>query len=393
MKSPWKIATLVLCIAVIGTVIIAWQVRKHKQIERKLAETAQTYRVRAEQGDAAAQASLAYMYSHGEGVQRNYDQAAIWYRKSADQGNPRGENGLGYMYYTGEGVDQDLTEAVRWYRRAADQGYATAQDNLGNMYYYGFSLPVDYAEAARWYRKAADRGNASAQYDLACVYLYGKGMPQDRAIANWWFHKAAANGDEAAQRFLGLRGSGLSTIQIIIVATLALACVLLFSAYLRPIDPEARARNRGALASALLLLVLLALQLFDSFHGVPRDPLYIPILFHSTVGAVSGMSIATILMSMSWVRGARRMLVISAVCFVICNLIVLGICLHAVGHLVNFRTLAATPPFYAIEAGPIGMAIPAAILLGLSGRPGQGSNASDSGFEESEPPADNEMGI
>ena len=40
----------------------------------------------AEQGDAAAQYNLGWMYRFGKGVQQNYSKAVKWYRKAAEQG-------------------------------------------------------------------------------------------------------------------------------------------------------------------------------------------------------------------------------------------------------------------------------------------------------------------
>ncbi len=49
----------------------------------------------------------------------------------AEQGNAAAQTSLGFMYRGGTGVLQDHKEAVRWYRLAAEQGEATAQFNLG----------------------------------------------------------------------------------------------------------------------------------------------------------------------------------------------------------------------------------------------------------------------
>jgi hypothetical protein len=55
MTSFRKVAALVTCVAVICGAAIIWPVYKKKAMERKLAETARVYRVRAGQGDAKAQ--------------------------------------------------------------------------------------------------------------------------------------------------------------------------------------------------------------------------------------------------------------------------------------------------------------------------------------------------
>ena len=198
----------------------------------------QQLRVRAEQGDAEAEAKLGTAYVRGRGVPQDYDAALRWYRKSAahgsadgdvgigaayyygygvtpdyteslswyrkaaDQGNAAGEAGVGYLYEHGEGVARDYSEALRWSRKAADQGNGRAETDLGNMYYHGKGVSQNYSEAVRWYRKAAYQGDPRAEYDLGLVYFYGRGVPRSRAEANRWFAKAADDGDERARRAL-----------------------------------------------------------------------------------------------------------------------------------------------------------------------------------------------
>jgi TPR repeat protein len=175
----------------------------HRSFEKRLADDAQACRVRAEQGDAFSQYTLAMMYHHGKGLPQDYGEAFRWYRKAADQGNVKAQYALGYMNYIGEGVPQNFIEAFNWYHKAADQGYAKAQYALGLSFYNGRGGPQDFVESARWYRKAADQGTAQAQYCLGYMYYYGQGVPQDRTEANRLFHKAADQGDQDAQRFLG----------------------------------------------------------------------------------------------------------------------------------------------------------------------------------------------
>jgi TPR repeat protein len=130
MRLIWKIATPVLCLAVIGGAAIAWQVYKAKTNEQKLAEEARVCRVRAEQGDARAQSDLGNMYYYGRGVPQDYVEAARLYGEAADQGDAKAEEGLAALYYHGYGVPQDRAEATRWLRKAADQGSEYAQHSI-----------------------------------------------------------------------------------------------------------------------------------------------------------------------------------------------------------------------------------------------------------------------
>ena len=97
------------------------------------AQSADDYRVEAEQGDAMAQFNLGLCYDNGEGVDQNYAEAAKWYRKAAEQGVALAQYNLGQCYYNGIGVTQNYAEAVKWYRKAAEQGHAMANRALSRM--------------------------------------------------------------------------------------------------------------------------------------------------------------------------------------------------------------------------------------------------------------------
>lgn len=54
----------------------------------------------------------------------DYTEAIKWCRKSAEQGYAASQFFLGYIYEFGsDGVDKNCTEAVYWYRKSAEQGY------------------------------------------------------------------------------------------------------------------------------------------------------------------------------------------------------------------------------------------------------------------------------
>jgi TPR repeat protein len=52
---------------------------------------------------------------------QDYDEAMRWFRKAADQGNAAAQDNLGWLYETGSDVARDYGEAMHWYRKAADQ--------------------------------------------------------------------------------------------------------------------------------------------------------------------------------------------------------------------------------------------------------------------------------
>jgi TPR repeat protein len=139
----------------------------------------QLIKPRAEEGDAAAQFFLGFMYDEGQGVPQDYAEAAKWYRRAAIQGNKAAQHNLGLM---------DHAEAEKWYRRAAEPGNAAAPSNLGLM--------DDHAETAKWYRRAAEPRNAAAPSNL--------GLTDDHAETAKWYRGAAEPGNAGAQSNSGL---------------------------------------------------------------------------------------------------------------------------------------------------------------------------------------------
>ena len=68
----------------------------------------------AEQGQAAAQTYLGFMFETGRGVPQNYTEAAMWYRRAAEQGDSLAQYSLGLLYDKGQGVPRDIVEASKW---------------------------------------------------------------------------------------------------------------------------------------------------------------------------------------------------------------------------------------------------------------------------------------
>ena len=68
----------------------------------------------AEQGNAKAQASLAYLYREGRGVRRDSETAAHWYYRAAVRGEPTAQSFLCAMHLHGDGVQRNLELALMW---------------------------------------------------------------------------------------------------------------------------------------------------------------------------------------------------------------------------------------------------------------------------------------
>jgi hypothetical protein len=180
--------------------------------------TRQQLQEEADQGIAAAQINLGWLYQNGEGVPKDLGRAAELYQKAANQGEPIAQNNLGELYRLGEGVPKDLAKAAELYQKAAegfqkeaDQGNAQAQLLLGVFYENGWGVPNDLGKARELYQKAANKGhelaitqlkalqgNALAQFNLGLHYQKGDELPKDIAKARELYQKSANQGYEPA---------------------------------------------------------------------------------------------------------------------------------------------------------------------------------------------------
>lgn len=121
----------------------------------------------AQQGYAKAQASLAWMYHTGNGVEKDIQQAFAWYTLAAEQGHAIAMNNLGVFYENGLGTIPSMKSAFWWYKKSAESGYAYAQFNLGRMYAEGLGVRKNIKEAKYWLQSASRHNVKEADAVLA----------------------------------------------------------------------------------------------------------------------------------------------------------------------------------------------------------------------------------
>ena len=170
-------------------------------------ETAESWRAKAEAGDAEAMCQLGLCYMEGkDGVTKDEAKSVEWIKKSADAGNANGQFWLGFFltYDKYDGVTKDYTAAAALWKKAADQGNRLAMTRLAYAYeegWYGF--PKSKSSAFSWYTKAADTGDLSAIVSLGYVYKWGNITSKDLYQAFRLFRKAAEAGYISAYTTLG----------------------------------------------------------------------------------------------------------------------------------------------------------------------------------------------
>lgn len=141
---------------------------------------------RAARGDALAQDEMGRRTGLGLRMPVDSDASFDWYLKAAKQGLCTAEANLAYMYLHGEGVERDLSQAVHWYRLAADDGETRAMCALGWMAAHGIGLPKDGDLVIAWWRAGADRGDYQCQRTLGHELSYGSLVPHSPAEGAFW---------------------------------------------------------------------------------------------------------------------------------------------------------------------------------------------------------------
>jgi hypothetical protein len=158
----------------------------------------------------------------------------------------------------------------------------------------------------------------------------------------------------------------LSTIWLALIVAVSLFCL---SSYLKPLNGE---RDFRALLAGILGLAWAALHL-RATYSILFASLPHPAILSGFVIAIVGGGWATTLVSMGYRRGARTMLIVAGTLF-LGSPLALALYLHWTAPKVALHSILAAPHFYILEAWPVGIAIPALILLWRSGRDdGKGS--------------------
>jgi TPR repeat protein len=158
--------------------------------ETQLEAAIECFRKAAEQGNAAAQNAIGYIFA---GTKNDAAVAIKWFERAAKQGDVRGWHNLGRIYEMGpdvfKGVVKSKERAATYYRKSAEAGFAQSQVRLGNLLE---SMEKKYAEAAIWYRRASEKGHPDAIESLAALYKAGRGVQKDEKAARDLEQKANA---------------------------------------------------------------------------------------------------------------------------------------------------------------------------------------------------------
>ncbi|NBR86948.1 MAG: hypothetical protein EB141_05260 [Verrucomicrobia bacterium] len=162
----------------------------------------QTLRSRAENGDAVAQAELAFRYRDGKGVAKNDAESMKWAHRAADVGNADALDFVGFTYLRGAVVKRNPAVAFGYFKAAANDS-AQAAFNLGQCYFGAQGTEQDIPKALEWWKKAAERGHGRAASTAAMAYLSGEGVAADPVLARKLAERAAELNDPSGLIVLG----------------------------------------------------------------------------------------------------------------------------------------------------------------------------------------------
>jgi hypothetical protein len=104
-------------------------------------------------------------------------------QEQAQQGDPAAQLSLAIRYRDAKGIAKDDAAAMQWAHRAADQGHADALDFVGFAYLRG-AVVKRKPEIAFGYFKAAAENSAQAAFNLGQCYYGAQGTEQDCAKAS-----------------------------------------------------------------------------------------------------------------------------------------------------------------------------------------------------------------
>lgn len=169
----------------------------------------------ADEGNADAQTSVAFMLQNAQGCEVDEAKALELYKKAAETKQPYALFNLAILYLNGiGGAQHDLFKAHELYMEAAIREVPQAMYEVALMLERGLGCTANFSEAAFWYEEGAKRGHLESFNNLGVLYKEGHGVPQDEARCFICFSRAAEGGLAEGLYNLGLlydQGIGCDT--------------------------------------------------------------------------------------------------------------------------------------------------------------------------------------
>lgn len=152
--------------------------------------------MRAQQGDAEAQANVGRMFYWGQGgVQRNIVDAFDYQHAAAMQNHPDALFDTGIMMLKGHGTTKNTTKARVLLERAAKAGHKGAPGTLG---FLELNENKNVTGAVHYFNQSHQLGDTDATHNLAIIQSFYKPFHPDPLYAHKMFKIAAERGHKDA---------------------------------------------------------------------------------------------------------------------------------------------------------------------------------------------------
>jgi hypothetical protein len=175
----------------------------------------------------------------------------------------------------------------------------------------------------------------------------------------------------------------LSTIWLVLIVSVSLYCL---NAYIKPLEGE---RNPRKLLAGILGLADAAFYLHATYSLIFVHLPHSAIIFRTFRGMVGGMWVSTLIPT-GFGRGARSLLILSGFLFVGSPLALVSMLyLRSISPSAALHAMFTSLSILPLEALPVGLAIPAIVLLLRSGRNDSKSTGNDSGLTAAEHTVEN----
>jgi hypothetical protein len=367
MRRAWKIALPVTCAVLIGGAMTFELVHRHHMEQQKLAQEAQAYRVRAEQGDAEAEYRLASMYNRGQGVPQELRRSV----PLVSQGRRPETCGR-----------RSTTSGIRTTTDMAWMGDFTRGASLvppcrGPKASSGRNRNWHCVRGGQWSEARSRRGSALVSTGSRSGICRGRVQPR-LAVCLWLRCRAGSCGGAEVDH----QGSRSRLPACEADAGAKLACdqhgakrlnflglwrgiFLLFPSRDPKQEPGSRIRRTTRFVGLGLVFSAALGLLSFTYVGILQPPLLVGALGFAR-NFVWG-SLACILLPIVWHNSAKWALWASAVLFIAINGVVLAICFN------RLKTEAAIRLLVSVNGSPLGLGITSAVLLLRAKRGGETS--------------------
>lgn len=149
----------------------------------------------ADNGIAAAKASVGLMLVTGEGIQANPARGLELLQEAFHEGYPNAGNHLSDMYFAGTYVSKDIEKAHEWLDMVVEAGDERTMAILGHYLVTGSHGKTDVQKGMALLERSIEKNFVPAYLWIGKLYKEGMGVPMDLGKAREWLERGVAAGN------------------------------------------------------------------------------------------------------------------------------------------------------------------------------------------------------